>query len=225
MITLIGFQQFYLHGKAVGAREIPPKMFLLTVVHGIIMSSWIILFLVQTLLIVSGNRRQHIILGRIGAVLAVAMIIIGVSMAIESVRVTPDAGVFRGLTRKQFLAVPLTDTAKFALFVSIGVWSRRRAEIHRPMMLLATLTATTAAAARIHVLTHFYDGRFLDYLLGPFVPILILGALFLIAHWILTRRLDRYYALGFGGMVITAPLIMSLARSDVWGRLAAFLLH
>ena len=106
VITLIGFQQFYLHGRAVGNREIPPRMFWLTVVHGVAMSAWIVLFLVQPLLIVSGNRRQHIMLGRMGAVLAAAIIIIGVTMAIESVRVTPDDGVVRGLTREAVFGDP-----------------------------------------------------------------------------------------------------------------------
>ena len=223
VITLIGFQQFYFHGRAVGDREIPPRMFWLTVVHGVAMSAWIVLFLVQPLLIVTGNRRQHILFGRIGAVLAAAIIIIGATMAIESVRVTPDDGVFRGLTRKQFLAIPLTDLIKFACFVSIGVLYRRHAGIHRPMMLLATLTAITASAARIGVFTRFYDGKYLDHLLGPFVPMLILGLLFLIAHWLLTRKLDRYYALGYGGLVITTPLVMSLARSGGWGQVSEFL--
>ena len=81
-------------------------MFWLTVVHGVAMSAWIVLFLVQPLLIVSGNRRQHIMLGRMGTVLAGAIVIIGVTMAIESVRVTPDDGVVGGLTSgKQFLAI------------------------------------------------------------------------------------------------------------------------
>ena len=89
-------------------------------------------------------------LGRMGAVLAAAIIvIIGVTMAIESVRVTPDDGVIGGLTRKQFLAIPLTDIIKFTFFVSIGVIYRRYAEIHRPMMLLATLTAITTASAAL----------------------------------------------------------------------------
>ena len=223
VITLIGFQQFYLHGKAVGNREIPPRIFWLTVVHGVAMSAWIVLFLVQPLLIVSGNRRQHIILGRMGAVLAAAIIIVGATMAIESVRVTPDDGLFRGLTRKQFLAIPLTDIIKFAFFVSIGVLYRRYPEIHRPMMLLATLTAATASSARINVLTEFYNGKYLDYLLGPFVPVLILGLLFLVAHWLLTRKFDRFYAMGYGGLVITTPLVMSLARSEGWGQFSEFL--
>ena len=223
VITLIGFQQFYLHGRAVGNREIPPRMLWLTVVHGVAMSAWIVLFLVQPMLIVSGNRRQHIMLGRLGAVLAAAIVIIGVTMAIESVRVTPDDGVIGGLTRKQFLLIPLTDITKFAFFVAMGVIYRRRAEIHRPMMLLATLTALTASAARIHVLRAFYAGTYLEYWFGALVPVLMIGLLFLIVHLLLTRKLDRYYALGYGGLVITTPLIISLARSGAWAQVSEFL--
>ena len=222
-VTFIGFQQFYLHGRAVGDRPIPPKAQLLTVIHGVTMSAWIILFLIQPWLIVSGNRRQHIILGRVGAILALAIIGIGVFMAIHSVRVSPHDGLFHGLTQNQFLAIPLTDIAKFAIFVTIGVLARRRAEIHRPMMLLATLSLATAAAARIGALTRPYYETFLDNLFGPLLPILVLGGLFLVAQRLLAHRFDRYYALGFAGLVVTAPLIMSLARTEAWGRFAAFL--
>jgi hypothetical protein len=53
------------------------------------MTLWMLLFLVQPLLIVARNRRLHMTLGKIGAVLAAAIVVVGVKTAIESVRVSP----------------------------------------------------------------------------------------------------------------------------------------
>jgi len=47
------------------------------------------------------------------------------------------------------MAIPLISILIFGVFVAIGVWYRRRPEIHRPMMLLATLSIVAAATDRI----------------------------------------------------------------------------
>jgi hypothetical protein len=223
-LTVIGFQQFYLHGRAVGGRQISPRILPLVVIHGVLMSSWIILFLLQPILVVSGHRRQHMMLGRMGAVLAAAIVVTGVVVAVESVRAHPEGHLW-GLTQRQFMAIPLTALVKFLVFVSLGVWMRRQPEIHRPMMLLATLAVVQAATARIAFLTSFYKNGLWGYLVGPALPILVLGALFLVAHWLLTRRFDRWYALGYAGLLITSPLIMFLARSSAWDHFATLLLR
>ena len=49
--TLLGFQQFYLYGKAYPGREILPQSRLLIIAHGVAMSCWIVLFVVQPLLL------------------------------------------------------------------------------------------------------------------------------------------------------------------------------
>lgn len=222
-LTLIGFQEFYLHGRAFPGRQISPRIFPLVVTHGALMTAWVVLFTVQPFLIVKRHVRWHMMLGRIGIVLAAAIFMVGIAVAIASLRVRPE-GEQWGLTRKQFTAIPITDMLKFLVFVSIGVLTRRRPQIHRSMMLLATLSILIAAAARIPLL-RLYQGTIGEYLVGPALPILVLGAIFLIAQWSLTRNFDRSYALGYAGLLITAPLIMVLARSRAWDQIATFLLQ
>ena len=50
------------------------------------------------------------------------------------------------------MAIPMIGILVFGLFVAIGVWYRRRPEIHRPMMLLGTLVIMAAATDRITAL-------------------------------------------------------------------------
>jgi hypothetical protein len=91
-------------------------------------------------------------LGVFGAVLAAAIVITGLRIGIEAARVTPpDLQVF-GLVPKEFMAVPVLSIPVFGLFVLLGVANRRRPEVYRPMMLMASLSIMGAALGRMTLL-------------------------------------------------------------------------
>src|SRR5579859_1787674 len=58
IFTAGGFRRFYLHGKAPWG-ELTHQIFPLVVIHGIAMSSWVVVFFVQSVLILRGYRRLH----------------------------------------------------------------------------------------------------------------------------------------------------------------------
>jgi hypothetical protein len=113
----------------------------------------------------------------------------------------------------------------FGAFVAAGIWQRRRAEIHRPMMLLATLSIIPAATDRITGLPNLYAATTWGALFGPFFTALIVGTLFLVAKSLLTRSFDRWFATGFAMLIVVDVSIMRLAPTDAWGQLAAFLVR
>src|SRR5262249_35294712 len=156
------------------------------ILHGVAMTAWTLLFLAQPLLIVNGSRRAHMAVGRIGAVLAAAIVVLGLTAGIEAARVAPPTARIWGLTPKQFMAVPVLSIIVFALFVAVGVWKRRRPNIHRPVMLLATLTAVSAAVARMEPVSALYRGTVWETVFGPFFGTLVLAAVLLIVKWLLT---------------------------------------
>lgn len=80
--TVVGFRLFLAHGKGFRGGEITRQIVSLVVVHGLAMFSWIILFLMQSIFILNGNRRLHMRAGVAGAVLAGAMVILGSAVAI-----------------------------------------------------------------------------------------------------------------------------------------------
>jgi hypothetical protein len=224
MLMFLGFQQFYLHGKAYPNRELASPIRTLVIMHGIGMSAWVLLFLVQPLLIMAGNRHAHMMLGRIGAVLAVCIVILGLRLGIESTLISPPEMRIWGLAPKQFMAVPIIGIIIFAGFVIAGVWNRRRPEVHRPMMLLATLAAMPAAVSRIDSINALYHGTAWETVFGPFFGTLAIGAFFLAMKWLLTRSLDRWFAIGYAGLVVSSALIMQLATTRAWDHFASFLL-
>lgn len=225
VLTLMGFQAFYLHGKAYPNRELIPPIRTLLILHGTGMSAWVLLFLLQPLLLVAGNRRVHRLLGKIGAVLAAGIVILGWQLGIESTLISPPHLRIWGLAPKQFMAVPIISIMIFAGFVIIGVWKRHRQEVHRPMMLLATLAAMPAAVSRIGVINNLYQSTVWETVFGPFFGTLVVGLFFLSMKWLLTRSLNRWFVMGYAGLVASSALIMQVATTSAWDHFASFLLR
>jgi hypothetical protein len=224
-LMILGFQHFYLHGKAYPGRELAPPIRTLLILHGIGMSAWMLLFLVQSLLIVADNRRIHRMLGRIGAGLAAGIVILGFRLGIEATLISPPELRIWGLSPKQFMAVPIVSVLIFAGFVGIGVWQRRRPEVHRPMMLLASLAAMSAAVSRIDAISDLYRGTVWESLFGPFFSTLAIGAFLLVIKWGLTRSFSRPFALGYAGLVAANVGIIQLATTSAWDGIASYLLR
>ena len=76
LLMVVGFQQFYLHGRAYPADPLPPPIRILLIAHGLTMTLWVVTFVVQSLLIVGQNRRLHMAVGPFAVALAVAMVLL-----------------------------------------------------------------------------------------------------------------------------------------------------
>jgi hypothetical protein len=225
LLMFLGFQQFYLYGKAYPGRELAPPIRTLLIVHGLGMTAWGLLFLVQPLLIVTANRRLHRRLGQIGAVLAAGLVLLGWKLTIAATLIAPPDLRIWGLAPKQFMAVPFSSLLLFAVFVSIGVWQRRRPEVHRPMMLLASLAVMSAAVSRIGAISGLYVGTVWETLFGPFFGVLLVGGLFLAVRWLLTRSLDRWFAIGYAILAFSFVLAIWVAATEPWEYLMSWLLQ
>lgn len=222
VLMLLGFQQFYVHGKAYPAHPLAPPIRALLIAHGVAMTLWVVTFVVQSLLIVGGNRRLHMAVGPFAGVLAAAMVLLGLWLPIQTTRFEPDVAVWN-LNRVHFMAIPMFAILTFGAFVTVGFLRRRRPEIHRPMMLLATLSIIPAATDRITGLPDLYAASVWGALFGPFFIALIVGTLFLVAKSLLTRSFDRWFATGFAVLIIVDAFTVRLAPTDAWGQFAAFL--
>jgi hypothetical protein len=222
-LTLVGFYRYYLQGKASSGRDIAPSVQSLILMHATVMTTWIVLFLVQPLLIANRNHRIHMAVGRFGAVLAACVIILGWWVGIQTTRLKPPELLLWGVTPKQFMVVPVLTSLIFGVFVGLGVYYRRRPDIHRPMMLMATLIAMPAPVSRIGPLNAIYDGTPLQSIFGPFLWTLVLATVLLVVKSLTSRRLDRWFAIGYGGLVASCLLVWQFGMTDAWGCLATLL--
>ena len=221
IIVAIGFQQFYLHGRAFSGGPVTQQIAPLVFLHGIAMSSWIILLIVQSTLIVRGNRKLHMTLGVGGAVLAGLLVLLGLATAITSVHYNPDG--YKDIWgARRFLSFMLANISGFGILAGIGLKYRRRPEIHRPLMLLATLfVAGPAGLFRIPFIVGPIMGV-IHTIIAAWTPMLILGVLLVIIKSVMTRSLDRYFAGGFIGIVLTCVLQVLVSNSAWWSHVAGW---
>jgi len=225
-LMLLGFQQFYLHGRAFPNRPLTPAIRALVITHGIAMSLWLMLLLVQPLLVVNRKHRVHKSLGKAGAGLAFFIVLVGLDLTVEWARIDPSRMFVWSMTAKQFMAVPCISLLIFAGFVATGILNRRRPDIHRPMMLLATLTVISAGTDRVPALISLFEQTLWGTVFGPFFPPLFIGALLLILKWALTtvlRSLLRRPA--WVALVVADAGIIKLARTQTWDGIATYLLR
>src|SRR5437773_4284052 len=149
IIVLAGFARSYYLKGFFGFPALPS---LLVHLHGVVMTSWVVLFVTQVSLVATGRTRTHQRLGVLGAVLAPLLIVVTVLTAI--------AGAARGSTpgppALQFLVIPLGDMLVFAILVGTALYFRRsRLDVHKRLMLLAAVNLLAPAVARIPL--HFIE--------------------------------------------------------------------
>jgi hypothetical protein len=215
-LTLLGFYKFYLHGQAHPGRPLTPPIRGVLIAHGLVMSAWIVLAVVQPLLIAGRSKRAHRLFGRVGGVLAIAVVVLGVWVAIAATRVNPPDLTLFGLTGRQFTMVPMIAVTLFAVFVASGIVLRKQPAMHKPMMFLATLTAISASVGRIDVMNTPFAGTSFEYHLSAFTPVVLLGAALLGFKWAIDRRLDRWFAIGLAWMTVAFFVATHVARTALW---------
>lgn len=211
LLVLAGFARtYYLKGLF----DTPPLPGLLVHVHGVVMTSWVLLFVAQIGLVASRRTKVHQRLGVLGGVLAILVFCVGILTAISSAA----RGSFPGPPPLEFLVVPLGDMVVFGILVGTALYFRRRLEIHKRLMLLASLTLLAPAIARIPL-------RFIETG-GPlvFFGLTDLCVIACVAFdTIRNRRLHPAFAWGTLLFIGSQPLRLMLAGTDPWLRFASSL--
>jgi uncharacterized membrane protein (DUF441 family) len=214
LATFIGFAPTYYLAGYFAAPAVGP----LVHVHGVVYSVWILLVMAQTSLIAVGRPDLHRLAGTAGIALAVAIVVVGVMVAIESGRLDhgpPDRD------QRSFLVYPLTNMLVFTVLAGASVALRERAAYHKRLMLLATMTLVITPLARI--------SRMLEL---PFHPPAIGGMLLsdlflaaLVAFDLYQRgKLHPATLWGGGFFLLTQPLRTWVGGTDAWRSFAASLI-
>lgn len=219
IVTLVGFRDFLLHGKAVGGVPMTRQILGLVVIHGLAMLGWVGLFCIQSSLILTNRRRLHISLGKVGAALAGVIVILGLAIAPLSVHFNPASYADVGGAR-YFLALILPEPVTFGVLVAVALIYRSRPGVHRPMMLLATLALMTGPLDRVpywDALVHLLNGSIAVAMFGQ---MLVVGAIFLVVHTLMTGRVSRFFVAGYGSLALVSIISTLVAHSTAWNRVA-----
>jgi hypothetical protein len=121
-------------------------------IHVLTFSSWILLFFTQTVLVASRRTDLHRRLGVAGAILAGLMIAVTIEVSIEAVRQGRAVLTMQPFEALIFYTVPHVDIILFAILVTAALLFRGKPEIHKRLMLLATIALLDAVADRLPVI-------------------------------------------------------------------------
>lgn len=145
--TFVGFApSYYLSSVFAG-----PRLSMLVHVHGAVFTLWMLLYLVQTALVSAGRTDIHRVVGPVAALVAVAMVPLGLATAIITKQVTAAAHL---PPQGPPLIFPLGAILTFVVLTAWAVAMRKRSAWHKRLMLLGTLAILTTPLARVTRFTH-----------------------------------------------------------------------
>src|SRR5205085_7413026 len=180
----------------------------LLVLHGILFSSWIALFITQTSLIAARRTRIHMKLGIAGGVIASLMIIVGTITAIVRAK---GPSPIPGVNPLSFLTIPLGDMLVFGILVGTAFYFRRKLDTHKRLMLLASIALLPAGVARWPIGRIETGGPLMFYGLADrfIIPLLIYD-------FVTRGRPHRATVIGGALIVISDPLRLVIGGTHAW---------
>lgn len=223
LVTVVGFRAFVLHGGSAFGK-FTPQIVGLIVVHGLAMLGWVSLLFAQSLLIVAGRRHLHMSLGRLGAGLAGFIVIAGLAAASLSAHYNPGLYDDFGGPR-YFLAIMVSEMLTFGGLVAIAIGYRHRPEVHRPLMLLATVSVVGAAMARwpyMPWLRAIVNGNVWAMVYGQ---TLVFGGVLFVLHAAMTRRGCGHYVVGLACLTVVTLLTVLIGSSAAWNQIASLVVR
>lgn len=184
----------------------PPGLPLPFVAHGLVFSGWVLLLVTQPLLVTTGQVRRHRQLGLIGAGLAAAMVVMGVTATLLAYPYHRVPGFFPGGV---FLVMNCLGIVVFGGLVAAAIVLRRQSDWHKRLMICATASILGPGLGRFLPMDSF----------GAAAPLVLFGVEDLIllagpaADLIVRRRVHPAYLWGVAAVIASQVAIGPLAFS------------
>ena len=199
--------------------------------HGLLFSAWTLFFLLQTIFAARGRINRHRAWGLFGISLATAMVLVGFAVA-NDVLATRLAAGFGDRAR----AFHIASTSLITLFgglVAVAIANVTRPEIHKRLMLLATISVMPPAIARLFFAFTVGIGPGLRPGLAPprtvgsvMAPSLVADTLILVGilyDWRTRGRPHPVYLIGGATIVAVQVVRGPISTTQWWYAMADFL--
>lgn len=189
--------------------------------HGALSTAWIVLLATQTGLIAANRYDVHKITGALGVVLAAAVLATGLFVAINNERrVHTDVNAGTLGDPYVFLIFPVAAIGIFALFVVLGVLNRHRPDVHKRLMLFATMSLLAPALARIVA----RSTTIVPPPIGALVLMDVFVLLLVVYDFASRGRLHPATFWGGGFLLLSEPLRVAIGLSEPWQSFARWLM-
>ena len=223
VIAFGGFAPTYWLPVLAGRPAVAPIIHL----HGLLFSTWVLFFVLQSWLAASGRVARHRSLGLLGISLATAMLIVGIAAQVHSLKVGIAAG--REEENRAFSIVPITFVLFFAGTVAVAIANVARPEIHKRLMLVATTAILPPAIARLIALATSVPLAAghpppLVFSLAPSFAANLVLLVAIVYDRRLHRRWSRTYLVSGGCLVLLELVRIPVARTSAWHAVTSGLL-
>jgi hypothetical protein len=211
LAVFVGFADTYYLKTVYGTPPISPLLHL----HGLVFSTWLVLLVVQTSLVAARRTDVHRRLGVFGAVLAAVMVPLALAVSIDMGR---RGSAPPGVPPLSFMTVPFATAIVFPMLIGSALVWRRRADIHKRLMLIGTLELVPAGVARWPGLE---TGGPLAYF--GLTDLLVVA---IVVYDIATRG-RPHQATVLGGLLLVSSQVLRIVISgtDAWLTFAAWLIR
>ncbi len=200
LVLLAGFSQ------TVPGDLTPPGLPLPFVAHALVFGGWVLLIILQPALVATGQIKRHRQVGLVGAGVAAAMVVMGVTATILAYPYHRVPAFFPGGV---FLVMNILGILVFGGLVGTAIALRRQPDWHKRLMICATASILGPGLGRFLPMDAF----------GAVAPLVMFGvqdAILLIgpaADLVVRRRVHPAYLWGFAAVIFSQVAIGPLAFS------------
>jgi len=213
LIVAIGFWPSYFRPLVAGVVDRPAIIHF----HAIVYVGWLALFLTQAALAATGRVALHMKVGRFAIGYGVLVIVAGLIATFGMFALRVRAGAVAEAQSRLF--GPVLDMLVFAPFFAAAVYYRRKPELHKRLMIVATTVLLIAAVGRM---------PFPADLRAPLVQVVwSLPILLAMAHdfW-RHRRVHPIYVGGLIVLVLEGPFVRNAVRNgEAWRDATSWLVN
>jgi len=191
----------------------PPGLPLLLKFHAVIFVTWVVLFIAQPVLILSGNAAMHRRLGWLGLALAAAMVCLGTAALLFALRshslppfYPPGLFIIRGIA----------SLIGFAGLIAAAILQRRRREWHKRLMLCAALIVIVPGLER-SMPVWLFGAHWYFIVDAVVIVIALIGPA---ADFFTRRRIHPAYLYGIGTILVVQAVTDLVAPTQFASMLA-----
>ena len=203
---LVGFSKTFIIPLVSGTKTWPLTIY----AHAFFVFGWVIIFLTQSLLIQNKKYKIHIFIGRWAAFIAVGAAISIIPASLFQIERELKEGL--GQTAISSIVGSLASASMFLILVTLGILNRKRPQVHKRFMLLATIILIWPAWFRWR---HYFPSVERPDI---WFAVVLSDSLILVAFiWDWLKNKYIHPALLYGGLFIIAENVMEILLFDSKG--------
>ncbi|MEJ7644990.1 MAG: hypothetical protein WKF87_10365 [Chryseolinea sp.] len=177
-------------------------------VHGALMTTWLLVFIVQTILAAKGHLKFHRQLGLFSVALGV---LIWISMLIASARALIGFNPQVGHYLFDVLIIQFYSIVLFALFFTWGMLERKHGAVHKRLLFLSTLVLIQAAIDRMDWLPGLHTALYIRFFYLDALLILLF-----IYDWVILKRIHNVTLIGSVLYFVSQVIVTMAWGSSAW---------